>query len=226
MRKILLGIALAMSLYGCDNHKYDVKPTKYYWRQIDWNRKVEWTESGGDTLKDEGIHFGFNVHCIDKAFILKKQEGNIKIYRRSDENFCLGKECLDSVEYYFYKDTLMKVVVSFGMNSAEAIKAYTEEEYGKASGINRHDHIFWGEQVYKEYDGEDMRNKSRRYYNPSCYRYSISLGPVVEDTSNVFTLEYVNTEILNKWLEEPKPVIKEIKQESPVRKELNQCPFH
>src|ERR1700761_5895928 len=83
MRKVLLSLALAGLLYGCN------KPTtKLHWRNAQWNIKP------------------------DSTFVLlNKGKDSVNIYSRINEKLCIGTEYIDSVRYLFYKGNLYKVVV-------------------------------------------------------------------------------------------------------------------
>lgn len=217
MKKLILSIA-TLAMIGCNNHKYDLKPTELYWRNANWDTKVNITKA--DTNAPEGI--GIVYHSVDKSFVLSKKIGNVSVYKRNAEKLCIGKECLDSVNYYFYKDSLMLVRVFFPKEEYSTISDYMNEEFGKPFGYGSKAEPIWLDQVLKEHD----RYPDNKTASTTYYRYYMKLGMVSDDDTAV-CIEYANACLYHMWLDEPKvDTMKVVKQENFLRKELNLCPLH
>lgn len=214
MKKLILSIA-TLAILGCNNHKYDLKPTKLYWRNANWDTKINIEKVDQDLP-------GIIYHSVDKSFVLSQKAGNVSVYKRNTEKLCIGKECLDSVNYYFYKDSLMLVRVFFPMEEYPTISDYMYEEFGRPTGYGKLAQPIWLDQILKEHD----RYPDNRVSSTEYYRYYIKLGMTSGDDTTV-CIEYANAGLYNMWLSEPKVDTKKVvKEESPLRKELNLCPLH
>lgn len=94
--------------------------------------------SWGDTLDALGDTFEITP---------SEEQPGIKMVRRSNEDLQLGSYIVSSVDYWFFDDQLMRIVVWAGSNDnkkeAEGLELMLNAKYGKARGTLFSNNLEW-----------------------------------------------------------------------------------